>query len=255
MLMAIDIGNTNTVVGVFDGIRLINHFRVASNHSFTIDECGFIITGLLERLNIDKDKIDQVAVASVVPSLTPIFEKMLNRYFQITPLIISSKLKLPIKIVYHDPTAVGADRIANAVAGFSRVNGAVIIVDFGTSTNFDVVTDNGSFVGGVIAPGPRTSGLELARKAARLFEVRLEKPERVIGRSTAESIKSGLFYGAIGQVDLIVQLILDELGFSAKVIATGGLAEDFAPHSRFIESIYPTLTLDGLRLITDYQTV
>jgi len=253
MLLAIDIGNTNTVVGVFDESRLINHFRVGSNHAMTVDECGFFVTGLLEKLNIKPEQLNRVVIASVVPRLTPIFEQMSEKYLKLTPLMVSSKTKLPIKIAYHDPTAVGADRIANAVGGFIRIGGPIIIVDYGTTINFDVVTDNGVFVGGVIAPGPETSAVELARKAARLFEVRIERPERVIGRTTAESLKAGLFYGTIGQVDLIIELILKELMVPARVIATGGLAAEFAEYSRHIETTFPALTLEGLRIIADYQ--
>jgi type III pantothenate kinase len=255
MLLAIDIGNTNTVVGVYDNSRLIDHFRVASNHSLTVDECGFLVTGLLARLDVRPERLHRIVIASVVPMLTPIFEMMSEKYLSLKPLMVSSKSKLPIKIAYHDPTAVGADRIANAVAAFTKFGGPIIVVDYGTSINFDVVTDNGAFIGGVIAPGPQTSSNELARKAARLFEVRLEKPERVIGRTTAESLKSGLFYGTVGQVDLIIKLIIEELGLPARVIATGGLASEFAPHSQFIENFYPALTLEGLKIIAEFQSV
>lgn len=253
MLLAIDIGNTNTVVGVYDNSRLINQFRVASNHALTTDECGFFVTGLLEKLNIESRQLKRVVMASVVPRLTPVFEEMSKKYLSVEPLIVSSKTRLPIKIGYLDPTAVGADRIANAVGGFVKFGGPIIIVDYGTTINFDVVTDTGVFVGGVIAPSPETSAVELARKAARLFEVRVEMPDRVIGRTTAESLKSGLFHGTIGQVDLIIELIIQELMTPARVIATGGLAPIFAPHSRHIESSYPSLTLDGLKIIADYQ--
>lgn len=253
MLLAIDIGNTNTVIGLFDGERLIDHFRAASVHSLTIDECGFFVSGLLDRSKFSPDKVTQVVIASVVPRLTPVYEGMARKYFEQEPLTVSSRLNLPIKIGYLDPTAVGADRIANAVAGFVRFGGPLIIVDYGTATAFDVITAEGVYLGGVIAPGPETSGGELARRAARLFEVRIEKPSRVIGRTTAESIKSGLFYGTVGQVDLIIQLIIEELMAPARVIATGGLATDFAAESKFIEATYPTLTLDGLKIIAGYS--
>jgi type III pantothenate kinase len=234
MLLAIDIGNTNTVVGAYDNGRLIDHFRVASNRDLTVDECGFFVTGLLEKMRIEPAQVDRVIIASVVPRLTPVFEKMFQKYLSVTPLIVSSDTKLPIEIGYDDPKAVGADRIANAVAAYTSFGGPIIVVDYGTA-------------------GPETGGVELARKAARLFEVVIEKPDRVIGRSTAESIKSGLFHGTIGQVDTIIQLIHDELGYPARVIATGGLANDFVEYSRFIESSNPTLTLEGLKMIADFQ--
>ena len=253
MLLAIDIGNTDTVAGVFDNHRLIDHFRVASNHSLTVDECGFFITGLLKRMNIKTSGLNRVIIGSVVPRLTPIYDGMSEKYFQIKSLIVSSAIKLPIKIAYDDPSAVGADRIANAVAAYDKFGGPIIVVDFGTTINFDVVTSNGQYLGGAIAPGPEMSAAQLAAKAARLFEVRIEKPVHAIGKSTAESIKSGLFYGTVGQVDKIIDNICDELGAKPKVIGTGGLAADFQKYSNYIKSINPALTLEGLKIISDYQ--
>jgi type III pantothenate kinase len=253
MLVAIDIGNTDTVVGVFDNDRLINHFRIASNHNLTVDECGFFVTGLLNRLNIKSSDITRLILASVVPRLTPVYDKMVHKYFNLEPIIVSSKTRLPVKITYDDPTQVGADRIANAVAGYKMFGGPLIIVDFGTTINFDVITKEGQYLGGAIAPGPETSAMELARRAARLFEVRIEKPDRAIGRSTAESIKSGLYHGTIGQVEKIIESITRELGTKPKVIATGGLATEFQDRIKIIESIHPTLTLDGLKIIADFQ--
>lgn len=253
MLLAIDIGNSNTVVGVYGDSDLINHFRVASNHQLTVDECGFFVTGLLKKLDVEPSHIDRVVIASVVPRLTTVFEKMSQKYLSASPLIVSSETRLPIRIAYDDPSAVGADRIANAVAAFVKFGGPIIIVDFGTATTFDVVDENAVYLGGIIAPGPETSGLELARRAAKLFEVSVESPGEVIGRNTSDSIKSGLFYGTIGMVDAMVQRIFDELGQSTRVIATGGLASDFSEHSRFIESAEPALTLEGLKIIADYQ--
>ncbi|UCD94453.1 MAG: type III pantothenate kinase [Candidatus Zixiibacteriota bacterium] len=253
MLLAIDIGNTNTVIGAYDNGRLIDHFRVASNRDLTVDECGFFVTGLLEKMRIEPSQVDRVAMASVVPRLTPIFEKMSRKYMSVTPLIVTSDIRLPIRIAYDDPKEVGSDRIANAVAAYTAFGGPIIVVDYGTAITLDVIAEDGTYLGGVIAPGPETGGSELARKAARLFEVPIEKPERVIGRSTADSIKSGLFHGTVGQVDAIIQLIHDELGFPARVIATGGLANDFVKNSRFIESSNPILTLEGLKIIADFQ--
>jgi type III pantothenate kinase len=253
MLLAIDIGNTDTVVGVYDNSRIINHFRVASNHSLTVDECGFFATGLLERMNVNISDINRIIICSVVPKLTPIYERMSVKYFRSEPLLVSSNIKLPITIAYDDPSAVGADRIANAVAAYEKFGGPIIVVDFGTTINFDVVTKDGVYLGGAIAPGPELSARQLAVKAARLFEVRIEKPTHAIGKSTAESIKSGLFYGTIGQVDTIIRLIIKELGVTPKVIGTGGLAADFEKYSEFIEAIYPTLTLDGLKIVADFQ--
>jgi type III pantothenate kinase len=253
MLLAIDIGNTDTVVGVFDNGRLVDHFRVASNHTLTVDECGFFVTGLLKKLNIEISQLDRVVIASVVPRLQPVYEKMSDKYLSIKPLVVSSELDLPIKIGFENPASVGADRIANAAAAFKNFGGPVIVVDFGTATTFDVIDESGVYLGGVIAPGPETSSRELVKRAARLFDVNIERPENVIGRNTADSIKSGLFYGTIGLVDSIIDRINDELGQKAKVIATGGLADEFSKDSRSIESVDGTLTLEGLKIIADIQ--
>jgi len=253
MLLAIDIGNTDTVIGIFDGKKLLDHFRIASRDNLTVDECGFFITGIIERFN-GKAKIDRIVMASVVPRLTPVYLKMWKKYIGVEPIVVGHEIKLPIKIGYDNPAAVGADRIANAVGGFVTFGGPIVIVDFGTTTNFDVVDGAGVYLGGVLAPGPVTSGAELAKRAAKLFEVGVEAPPTVIGRNTADSIKAGLFYGTVGQVDYLVELIARELEAKPKVIATGGLASEFAKYSRYIEETYPTLTLDGLRIIADYQS-
>ena len=250
MLLAIDIGNTNTVVGVYDGESLVNYFRVASAHNLTSDEAGLFMTGLLERIKVAADQISQVVIASVVPQLTPVYEQASQRYFNAAPLIVSCHIKLPITIEIHQPDQVGADRLANGAAAYKKYGGPVIVVDFGTATNFDVVNEKGAYIGGVIIPGPQTSLTELARKAARLFEVRIEPPEAVVGKSTAGALKSGLFYGTVGQVDYIIEKIIAETGFkNPTVVATGGLAEGIEKHSRYISRIDPTITLDGLRLI------
>lgn len=250
MLLAIDIGNTNTVVGVYTGVTLRDHFRVASNRAMTSDEAGFFITGLLERMKIINEEIEKIVIASVVPPLTPVFERTARKYFGCDPILVSAHIKLPIKITIEQPDQLGADRIANGVAGFQKFGGPVIVIDFGTTTNFDIVDAAGNYIGGVLIPGPETSMTELARKAARLFEVRIEPPHHVIGRSTAEALKSGLFYGTVGQVDHLVDLILEEAKFTtARVVGTGGLAGNIEKYSRHIKLVEPALTLEGLRLI------
>ncbi len=254
MLLAIDIGNTDTVIGVFDGERLLDHFRIASRDNITVDECGFFITGIIERFNGTTKDIDRIVMASVVPRLTPVYLKMWKKYIGIEPIVVSHTLKLPVKIAYDNPAAVGADRIANAVGGFMKFGGPLVVVDFGTTTNFDVVDAKGVYLGGVLAPGPVTSGAELAKRAAKLFEVLVEAPPKVIGSNTADSIKAGLFHGTVGLIDHLIELIAGELGAKPKVIATGGLAADFEKYSKYIESTHPTLTLDGLRIIAEYQS-
>ncbi|MDH4156932.1 MAG: type III pantothenate kinase [candidate division Zixibacteria bacterium] len=252
MLLVIDIGNTNIVVGVYDGDVLKDHFRISSRPNLTSDEAGFFITGFLERLRLTNEQIDRVAMCSVVPSLTDVFETMAKKHLGCLPAVISARARLPIRIEIDQPDQVGADRIANAAAGYTKYGGPIIIVDFGTATNFDVVDETGAYIGGVLIPGPETSLSELARKAARLFEVRIEPPDSVIGKSTAGALKSGLFYGTVGQVDYIIDKIIEECsGKTFKVIATGGLARGIEKYSRHIKQVEPTLTLEGLRLISE----
>jgi type III pantothenate kinase len=252
MLLAIDIGNTNVVYGAFRNDRLMADFRIATPIRITPDELGLSLTHFLIRNDIPIEGISRVVLASVVPSLTSVFERAVDKYIGQEPLVISHRLKLPITIDVDFPDQVGADRIANAAAGYSRWGGPVIIVDFGTATTFDVVNADGAYVGGVIIAGPETSVAELARRAAKLFEVRIEKPDHVVGRSTAEALKSGAFYGLIGQIDYIIDRILEDQGFeSCKVVATGGLAFDIEKHSRHISEVAPSLTLEGLRIIAE----
>ena len=252
MLLAIDIGNTHTVVGVYRETTLRDHFRVASQDRLTSDEAGFFITGLLQRMHIENEEIEDVVIGSVVPNLTPVFEETARKYFGCIPTIVSASIKLPIKIDINRPDEAGADRIANAVAVFTKFGGPAIVVDFGTAINFDVVNAEGAYIGGVLLPGPKTSMVQLAKRAARLFEIRLEKPDSVVGRSTAGALKSGLFYGTVGQVDFIIDKIIEETGFkNARIIATGGLAGGIEKASRHIRLIEPTLTLEGLRIIAE----
>lgn len=252
MLLAVDIGNTNTVVGVYRDGTLRDSFRVTSPDALTADEAGFLISGLLERMQVTIDQIDKVVIGSVVPPLTTVFEETAQKYFGCTPVVVSANIKLPVRIEIDKPDEVGADRIANAVSAFDKFGGPVIVVDFGTATTFDVINNDGAYIGGVIIPGPETSMADLARKAARLFEIRIEPPDRVVGKSTAGALQSGLFFGTVGQVDYIIERIIEETGFkNCTIIATGGLATGIEKHSRHIGQVEPNLTLDGLRLIAE----
>jgi type III pantothenate kinase len=251
MLLAIDIGNTHTVLGVYDGEQLTEHYRVASNHALTADECGISIKQLFR----EYDRIKDVIICSVVPPLTPIYEEMSEKLLKVDPVVVNSDLPLGIKILYDDPKTVGADRIANAVAAYEIWGGPAIVVDFGTATTFDVISENGEYLGGAIAPGIETSSLNLFRRASQLFNVSLEKPRKAIGKNTEESLRSGIIFGAIEQTDGIVKRIKEELSQRSpskrepKVIATGGLADLIARESETIEEVNPTLTLEGLRRI------
>jgi type III pantothenate kinase len=251
MLLAIDIGNTHTVLGLYDGRKLKGHFRIASNHALTGDECGILVKQLFE----EYDKIKGVIICSVVPPLTPVYEEMSKKFLKAEPVVVSSDLSLGIKVLYDDPKAVGADRIANAVAAYEIYGGPVIVVDLGTATTFDVISEKGEYLGGAIAPGIETSSLNLFQRAAQLFKVSLEKPKKAIGTNTEESLRSGILFGAVGQIDEIVKRIKEELKQrrpskrKPKIIATGGLASLVAKESQTIEEVNPTLTLEGLRRI------
>jgi len=255
MLLAFDIGNTNIVAGLFDKKKLLSSFRFATRPTATADETALAISGWLKENQRKKENIKSITISSVVPSLTHSFEQLAQKHFKCKPLIVSANLKLPIKIKIEQPEQVGADRIANAAAGFEKFGGELIVVDFGTATNFDVVDARGNYVGGVLIPGPETSMSELARKAARLYEVPFSPPPRVVGRNTTEALMSGLFYGTVGQVDNIIERILNETKFKKPhIIATGGLAEKVAKHSRHIKMLEPNLTLEGLRIISELNS-
>jgi type III pantothenate kinase len=251
MLLAIDIGNSHTVLGVFRKAKLIHHFRVTSNHAVTEDECGVLVRQFLG----DQRKITGVIICSVVPPLTLVYQEMSRKFLKTDPVLVSCNLPLGIKIIYDDPSKVGADRIANAVAAHQIYGGPSIVVDLGTSTNFDVISDKGEYLGGAIAPGVETSSAHLFRRAAQLFKVSLERPRKAIGSSTEESMRSGIVFGFVGQIDDIVSRIKDELKKEhrirkrPRVVATGGLAELIAGESKTIEKVNPTLTLEGLRRI------
>ncbi len=250
MLLAIDVGNTNTVVGVFSGEKLLEFFRIASNEKLTCDECGILTQRLLESIDVSPGGIDGVCLSSVVPSLTQAYEEMSRKYFSVEPLTVSTSLDLGIKIVYDNPEQVGADRLADAVAAHQLYGGPVIVVDFGTATTFDYISGSGEYVGGAIAPGVETSSADLFKRAAQLFKVRLEPPGKVVGRNTTDSLKSGIIYGTVGQVEGIINRMKRELGAdNVKVIATGGFSPLVAKLTSIIEEVNLTLTLEGLRII------
>ena len=243
MLLAIDAGNTQTVLGLFDGEELRAHYRVATEPRRTADELFVLIDGLL-----DLDDVDGICLSSTVPALVREFEQFAERV-RARLVVLGPGVSTGIAIRYDDPREVGPDRIANAVAAKERYGAPAIVVDFGTSTNFDVVSPEGEYVGGVLAPGIEISMDALFSRAARLFRVDFTAPPTVIGKTTQTALQSGLVYGFVGQVDEIVTRIRGELGVDARAIATGGLAELVAPHSQTLERVDGFLTLDGLRLV------
>jgi type III pantothenate kinase len=244
LLLAVDVGNTQTVFGLYEGAELGETRRAATEADRTGDELGALLSGL-----IDLDAVDGICLASTVPSLVRSYEDFAKDWARVPVLVVGPGAKTGIPIRYDDPREVGPDRIANALAARDRYGSPAIVVDFGTSTNFDVVSPDGEYVGGVLAPGIEISMDALFARAARLFRVDFSAPPTVIGKTTGASLQSGLVYGFTGQVDEIVTRIRGELGAEATAIATGGLADLIAPHSRTIEHVDPFLTLEGLRLI------
>jgi type III pantothenate kinase len=238
MLLAIDVGNTQTVFGLYDADRLVEQWRLNTEPLRTGDELGALIGGL-----VDLEAVDGICLSSTVPALVREYELFAERWADAPILVVGPGVKTGIPIRYDDPHEVGPDRIANAVAAKERYGAPSIVVDFGTSTNFDVLSSEGEYAGGVLAPGIEVSMDALFARAARLRKVDFVEPPSVIGKTTAQSLQSGLVYGFAGQVDRIVEQIRAELGDTAKVIATGGLADLIAPHSKTIEKVDPDLTL------------
>ena len=249
MLLAIDVGNTNTVLGVFDGETLVAHWRLTTERSRTIDEYGIQFRNLFELAGLDFAGIHAVAISSVVPPLNYTLEKVSETYLKQKPLFIDSASDTGMVIRYTPVSDVGADRIVNSVAAIARYGAPCIIVDFGTATTFDAVTAEREYIGGVITPGITISAEALFQRASRLYRVEIKRPDLVIGQNTSHSMQSGLYYGYIGLVDGILRRMIAELGGTPKVIATGGLARLIGRGSDYIEEVDDNLTLDGLRLI------
>ena len=249
MLLATDIGNTNIVLGIFEGRQLVNDWRIATRKNQTADEYGLLIRYLFSLSQINLQDITDIIMACVVPPLLPVMMEMFERYLGITPMIIGPGIKTGIQLLVDNPREVGADRIVNAVAAYEKYGGPTIIVDFGTATTFDVISRKGDYLGGVIAPGITISTEALFHEAAKLPRVDLIKPRSLIGKNTVHSIQSGVIYGYVSLVDGIVNRIKKELGEEASVGATGGLAGLIAPISETIKDVDPFLTLKGLQII------
>jgi type III pantothenate kinase len=249
VLLAVDVGNTQTALGLYRDAELVDHWRLATERSSTADELGVLLTGLL-----DFDGVDGICLASTVPVLVREWELLAEKWAHVPLLVLGPGVKTGIPIRYDDPRELGPDRIANAIAAKERYGAPVIVVDFGTSTNFDVVSSEGEYVGGVLAPGVEVSMDALFARAARLVTVDYSAPRSVIGKTTISALQSGLVYGFAGQVDGIVRRIRAELGAEARAVATGGLADLVAPHSETIERVDPFLTLEGLRLVWELSS-
>jgi len=249
MLLTIDVGNTNTVLGVFDGPTLRAHWRLTTRQEQTADEYGILVRNLFSTSSLDPSGVDAVALASVVPPLTPVLVALARQYLGREPLIVGPGVRTGMPILYEPAGDVGADRIVNGVAAFAAYGGPVIVVDFGTATTFDVITRKGEYAGGVICPGIGISADALFQRAARLPRVDVRHPGRVVGRSTVGSIQSGLYFGYAAMCEGLIARIRAELGEPTRVVGTGGLAETLAADIPSIEAVDPVLTLTGLRLI------
>lgn len=250
-LLVIDIGNTNTVFGLYEGKTLTHHWRLTSRHEGTVDEYGSFMRNLVALAGCDYKTIEGAVISSVVPPLTWTFEQVCRRYFNHAPLTVGPGIKTGISILYDNPKEVGADRIVNAVAASERYGGDLVVVDFGTATTFDCVSAAGEYLGGVICPGLNISVEALFKAASKLPRVELVKPKSIIGKNTVQSMQAGFIYGYVGLVDGIARRLKKEFKSPPKVIATGGLSPLIAKESETIETVDEFLTLDGLRILYD----
>jgi len=262
MLFVLDVGNTNTVLGVFAGAEkshgnvdsprydtLVANWRVATSRTSTVDEYGVLFRNLFSMAGLEAKGIHGIVVSSVVPPLDSVLRQVCERYFDLRPLFIEPGIKTGMPVQYDNPAEVGADRIVNGVAAFEKYGGPCVVVDFGTATTFDCVSPKGEYLGGVICPGIGISADALFERTARLPRVEIRKPPRVIGSNTVGSLQSGLYYGYLGLVDGILELLLAEMGADTHVIATGGLGSMIGTNSKYIKHVDDFLTLDGLRII------
>ncbi|HWP35171.1 MAG TPA: type III pantothenate kinase [Thermodesulfobacteriota bacterium] len=249
MLLAIDIGNTNIVLGLYDGGRLAVHWRLATGKERTADEYAVVVLQLLALAGVAPRAVDAAILASVVPPLTPTFVGLCRSRFGVTPLVVGPEVDTGLVIRYANPAEVGADRIVNAVAAHARYRRAAIVVDFGTATTFDYVSAAGEYLGGAIAPGVAISAEALVQRTSRLPRIEIARPAAVVGQTTEAAMQAGIFYGYVGLVDGIVTRMRQEVGGDPVVVATGGLAPLIAPDTRTIQEVDELLTLDGLRII------
>jgi type III pantothenate kinase len=261
MLLVLDVGNTNTVLGVYEngGIgfagkpgsapRLMAHWRVATVMTHTVDEYGVLFRNLFAIGKVEAEEVRGIIISSVVPPMDSTLREVCERYFHLKPLFVEPGIKTGMPVLYENPQEVGADRIVNGVAAFEKYGGPCVVVDLGTATTFDAVSRKGEYLGGVISPGIGISARALFEHTARLPFVDIKKPNKIIGTNTVGSIQAGLFFGYLGLVDGILERLIAELGSDTKVVATGGLATLIGDHSKYIKNIDDLLTLDGLRII------
>ncbi|MBD3922763.1 type III pantothenate kinase [Paenibacillus sp. PR3] len=249
MILVIDVGNTNIVLGVYRGKELLHHWRLSTNRSATVDEYGLSIYNLLHLSGLSIEQVNGVIISCVVPPLMRTLEQLCIKYMRKAPLVVGPGVKTGLNIRYENPREVGADRIVNSVAGIEKYGKPLIVVDFGTATTFDYIDATGSYLGGAIVPGIGISTEALYQRAAKLPRIELVRPKSVIGRNPITSMQAGIIFGYAGQVDGIVRRIKSEFGVTPRVVATGGLADLIAAESETIDEVDPLLTLEGLRII------
>lgn len=267
MLLALDVGNTNTVLGLYrldvtpsgpgdtgaarpeNERELAAHWRVTTHLTQTSDEYGVLFVNLFNMHGLSVDQVHHIIISSVVPPIESTLRRVCEKYFHLQPIFVEPGIKTGMPVLVDNPTELGADRLVNAIAAYERYGGPCIVVDFGTATTFDVISAKGEYLGGAISPGLGISADALFARAARLGRVDIRRPQKVIGTNTVTHLQSGLYYGYIGLVDGIVERIIKELGAEARVIATGGLARQISEDSRYIAQIDDMLTLDGLRIL------
>lgn len=249
LLLVVDVGNTHTVLGVYREEELLGHWRITSEHHRTPVEVGVLLRSLFDLADIDIKRIRGVAISSVVPALTPVFQEVARDYLHREPMVVGPGIRTGIAIQYEDPREVGADRIVNAVAGSVRYGAPLIVVDFGTATTFDYIGPEGAYQGGMIAPGLVISMEALCSRASKLPKVALARPPRVLGRNTVHSMQSGILFGYAAMVDGLIERLCVEVGTTPTVVGTGGLAAVLASEARRIDHVEEFLTLEGLRIL------